>query len=474
MLRKPEKLIGFIQDDSTNHPFSFDETTFTITLFPPTVEGWSPGLSLSEFYAQFEAEQKKHEWIGEKYLYGITSEKNKIIFNVSDSRSSYHGFYSYDVLWYFYYKDDIDPENIEGFKISGTEINYFFPPYQAIKSNLQFDESGRHIKELSVTATECISKTCGKYRVACNVDASIDVMAYATIHPLNANPIDATSIIVTSFSTPVGLDVLVAAYQHTQCFLKYILYRTNISICSADVFCVDAEGKRNYTGLLAFKSNCAPETYKKAEKRVINYGLMEHRTQKLFTAIKNGKLGFEHLCESIDNTHHYPVSRIIMILTEFEREYRTIYGKDCIRSEAYLAVKNDIISLIDSYATSKQGRPRRYAKQLLKYVENRDSSFEGDLKNALQKCEEIMRPFVTNKYAGEYRDIIDGISTRMGEVRNGIAHSRLDLRFKAIHISDIKTVEELIYAMRLNYMHLSVQETKQALRNLFGENVSIS
>ena len=197
------------------------------------------------------------------------------------------------------------------------------------------------------------------------------------------------------------------------------------------------------------------------------------KSAKLFTEIKNNTFGFQHVCDSIDDMRHFPTSRIIMILAAFEREYRNIYGQDSGRSDEYLKVKSEVVSLIDGYLNSKQGNRRKYEKQLKKYVENRDSSFEDNIKYALADCEEILTSFVTSKYPGSYMDIIDGISSRMGEVRNGIAHSRLDLHFDAIHLADIRVIEELIYAIRLKNISVSPLDCKKAINRLFAENFGL-
>lgn len=83
-----------------------------------------------------------------------------------------------------------------------------------------------------------------------------------------------------------------------------------------------------------------------------------------------------------------------------------------------------------------------------------------------------MLPFVRIKYGGNYLDVIDGICERMGTVRNGIAHSRLDLRFDAIHLCDIKIVEELLYAIRLKKCHLNTSEIQKSINCVFRENIA--
>jgi hypothetical protein len=121
----------------------------------------------------------------------------------------------------------------------------------------------------------------------------------------------------------------------------------------------------------------------------------------------------------------------------------------------------------------QQGKKRQYANQIEKYVANSDSSFESNIKNALIANEEILSTFIGRKYTDTYTDAIYGISSRMGEVRNGIAHSRLDLQLDAIHLSDIRVIEELIYAIRLKKLSLNNLECKKAINGLFGENFAL-
>ena len=138
-----------------------------------------------------------------------------------------------------------------------------------------------------------------------------------------------------------------------------------------------------------------------------------------------------------------------MVFSAFEREFRNIYGQDFDRSPEYISAKKDVVDLIDNYLRTTQGKKRSYIKQLRKYVENRDSSFETNIKKVLLDCEKIMTPFLKKRYIGSYPEMVHNLSARMGDFRNGIAHSRLDLHFEAIHLSDIKIVEELLYAATL-------------------------
>ena len=74
-----------------------------------------------------------------------------------------------------------------------------------------------------------------------------------------------------------------------------------------------------------------------------------------------------------------------------------------------------------------------------------------------------MLPFIRRKYVNNYEEAVDGISERMGTVRNGIAHSRLDFKIDAIHLSDLRIVQEILYVIRLKNMHLSTKEIQKAI-----------
>ena len=72
-----------------------------------------------------------------------------------------------------------------------------------------------------------------------------------------------------------------------------------------------------------------------------------------------------------------------------------------------------------------------------------------------------------------YFSRIEEICDRMNTVRNGIAHSRLDLNLEAVHLSDLKIIEELLYAMRLQHLRVDTKSIQIGIKRLFGERISI-
>ena len=83
-----------------------------------------------------------------------------------------------------------------------------------------------------------------------------------------------------------------------------------------------------------------------------------------------------------------------------------------------------------------------------------------------------MEVFTVRKYGTSpkpYEKLAEEISRRVGELRNNLAHDKLDWSFEAIQISDIKVVEELLYAIRLKQIGLERDKIQKAMKKLFQE-----
>ena len=471
-IKKPEKLLGYVKYDDVDYPFEFIEEDFSIVLYPPTVEKWDEASDIFHFFENLNKPREKG-WIKSVKLDGITSEHYHIVFSVKDSPSNYHGFKSYEVDWYYYCRDEYDFESIEGFRVSGTEINYYYPPQIALQNEVKFGENNT-IEKLTVSTTdEETKRECGSYSVRRGLNAELEVNAYATIHYNTAiNPIDATSYLYFSFSKPTGIEDLITAVYHLKCFLKYISYRNNIHIDAVETF-YDKEGKRDFAGTIVFPGHKGRENDKKAPERIIRYDVLERKTANLFKAIKQGKMGYAHICDSIDGRRHFSSGRMIMIMSEFEREFRNIYGQDYERSEAYISTKQEIVDMIEDYRKSHTGDVKKYAASIKRTVQNLDNSYAQNVEKAILDCEEIMKPFIRRNYEGYTDDAVKGVCGRVGEIRNGIAHSKMDFKLDAIHLTDTKIMEELTYAIRLKKIGISDDKVQKAINALFNENLAI-
>ena len=491
-MQKPERLIGFVEVEDINYPFEFNEETFTLNLYPPSVE--VQDKKRFAFWDVINGTAKDvHEWTPHKRISGVsfggkaTATVNgsvfsgighHILFDVQNFEANYNGFISYQVNWYFLHKEGIRQFGISGFRLSGSTINYFYNPEVVLQRKVEFAEDGTGLTGFSVSsvAMQC-NVDCGEYLLTDDVTAKITVTAYPTMHYQTAsNPIDAMSVFTTMFSRPLRdgeIDVLIKAYEHSRLFFHYVSYRRNIGLYNVDVCYLNENNKLDYSGLLVFKEREQEEIHKEANQRMIDYSVIGTHTAELFSLVAKHTFDYEHICESIDDTHIYSSSRAFMILAEFERESSDIYGRDSDRSQAYQNVKQNILNMIDEIIASSSKKEREYAKKFRRHVEKHSNGFQSNIIKALNDCRLIMEPFVRKKYQSEFNEAVEGIGKRMGDMRNGLAHSDLFLRLEPIHLIDLKIVEELIYAMRLKTILQDPAIVQKGISNLFGESLDI-
>ena len=470
-MKQLNRILGYLNIGDAEYPFHFETEDFILRVYPPTMKKWSEDMF--GILENFGLSPKAHEWIGLKRITGITSQHYKIIFCVSDNPSSENGFKEYNVVWLLYHSEKYDANAINGLRLSGGDINYFLPAERALESKIHFKEEFI-VDSLSVTSKSSEYLSGGKYRLSYGIDAELQLRTYATLHHNNAgNPIEAGSLMLFNYSRPVNLDLVIKNINETRLLLAYSCYRGNIYIPTIEIYWMNEEQKRDFAGIMLFPRKSGAETNKKANERIITYDFWGEKTCKMLTVIKNNKLSFHHVCKCIDDQRHYLSSRIIMILAEFEREYRNIYGIDYLRSDRYKDLKEEVIDTLNQLASTKKSKERQYIKNYIKMISNNDDSFTSRVEAALLDCEAIMKPFVMRKYNGIYEDIVPNIAVRAGQLRNGLAHSKLDMTFEPINLSDIKIMEELTYAIRLKKFAKDTAMIQKAINKLFGENIAI-
>jgi len=467
-MKEPERLVGFINYDDNEIAFEFDSDDFSLYLYPKK-ELWKKYAHPSYILGKHSMDLKNHEWIPENRLSGITSDGEKIIFSVQGEPGSYHGFLSFRVIWYFCCYDEMETNRISGFSITGDAIDAFYSPRVALEQKQEHDENFVITKTV-VSSTKKPTAGGGTYTLADGVTATIEIDAYSAVSWGDyRHPIYAISKFITEFSEPVTLDTTIKVLGYTLEFFIYVTYRANVGLRKIDLF-VNDNGKHDYLGILVFPK-VEEEKNVEARNHLIVYGDLKEKTSMIFDAIINEKISIQHICSDYNAIHSYPISRVIMILAAFERIYGNIYGKDTERSEEYLEIKGKVVEYIEQLWNETTGKRKKAAKALKDYVFNRDSSFTSNTAYALKDCAEIMEPFIKRRYNGDFESVVEGISERIGYVRNGVAHCRLDFELEAIHLSDIMIMEELLYAMQLKHIGLTTHECHEAIGRLFRERI---
>lgn len=468
-MKIPERIVGLLEDGDTSAPFEFDKNTFDLRLYRPDKDyGYE---KLMNGVKALGSNLKEHKWIDSTIIKGKTSEGLPVYFGTSDNPSSYHGYLTYSIDWFYITNNRLG--KVEELRVFGSDVNRFYDSSQIFEQEIRINENDpMMIESMKVETKKHVPMYCGSYlSVGHRVD--ITCVTYATMHVQKDNPLESRSYMRFRFAEPVDLEELISKARIIKSFFNYICYRTNNDINDIATYITLENGKRLNCGKLVFRTEHEEETHKKANERIIKADSLGEHVAELFETIEKGELPYGHYCESISNTLIYPTSRIIMILSAFEREFRNIYGQDVRRADEYKQIKSEVIKLIEGFADTLGGKQRKYAKGFAKGIKNSDSSYGDNLKFALEDCRSIMEPFITRRFEGSYEEIINDISININEIRNGIAHSRLDLELEARNLVDIQFVEEMLYAIRLKKIGIDKTVIQRAINELFGEGVHI-
>ena len=471
-MRKPQRFIGFAEFENISFPFEFDEEDFSLTLYPPNQkiqEEYSSILHTLEKLTKFT--KSVNDWIPSEDILGKTSEGHNIRFHVFSNYTSYHGFLSFRVAWYFVCEKEYSEDSIYGLRLQGPEIDAFFPPDSVFKYDIEPAGGFLGAKKLTVSAEKQNEVTGGSYQISDDLVANIYFYSYATLMR-SQNPVTSQSRMTVVFSKAVGLPTLIRAQEHLRRFFMYVTNRANVFLNSNEVFTFNQEGKRYFYGWLGFPERFSKETSPKAKEQVIDFTILGEKTADLMQIISTEQIGYEYLPRSMDDKNHYSVSRFILTLAAFERECRNIYGTDVGRSERFINVKMDIVRLAEEYRAKQTGKSKEYAADLIKAIQNFDLGYWFNVQYALKDCWDIMEVFTVRKYgtpSKPYEKLVEEISRRIGELRNNLAHDKLDWSFEAIQISDIKVVEELLCVIRLKQIGLERDKIQKAIKKLFQE-----
>lgn len=466
-MKIPDRIVGFLDLDGTRFPFELIKDTFELRLYNTTK---SDNFELlADGVLSYSSNTKIHRWVDKITIKGRTSEGYQVYFGTRNNPDSYNGYRTYNVDWY--YLSNGEKERIDEMHFTGRDINCFYDPTRAFQSTVRYKNGDRtHVESMSVQTTDNKDLHCGHFKLK-NVKIDISCSTYAKMSFYSESPFDAYSSLKLKFSNSIDIDTLVMQAMNVRRLIMYVSYRTNISFSDISTYYSLKDGKIYNCGKLVFKRNQHEESNDKAKKRIIKAENLNGNIAKLLRAIEREELPYGLFCNSIEDMSNYTTGRIIMILAAFESEYRNAYGQDTKRSEEYKKTKENVVAYIKDYAESLSGKQKKYVNGFARGVLNSDSSYGDNLLYAFEDCKTIIEPFVKKHFKGSYRKITEDVSANINELRNGIAHSRLDLKIKARHLAEIKLVEEMFYVVRLKKMGIVDQAIQKSINDLFQENV---
>ena len=466
-MKIPDRIVGTLELNDSKAIFEFNKDSFELMIYPQIA--YDDSERLWQCINSCAINLKEHVWTKNIVIKGETVERHTVLFGTTDIYSSYNGYPKYNIDWY-YITDDASGA-VDEIRFFGHDVDVFYNPAQIFQHLITCKNDKKNVVgSMSTTTNGPKVLDCGKY---ISGDVQIDVSCHvaANLNCQSPIPLASTSYMKLKCSDAVYVSALIDKIIVVKAFFMYVCYRTNIFFSDILTYITDENGNKRNCGKLVFNGEQVDECNEKAKERVIRAEYLCEHVAEILQSIDTKEMSFEHVCASINEMSYYTISRIMMIFTAFEREFRNIYGQDVRRSNEYKITKTEVVKLIEDYAKNVNGKQKRYAKDIAKGIESHDSSYKDNFQFALQDCRSIIEPFVMKYFKGSYEEIIDEVSSKINRLRNDIAHSRLNMEFKARYLADIKLVEEMIYVIRLKKIGIKDLFIQKSINELFNENM---
>lgn len=491
MPKKLDRIFGFLKHEDEEVPFFFSTDTFQLVLYP-AVSNECGGFSLKAFERMADDSQK-NKWADNPEIEGMTSEGYHIIFCISGIPAYKNSLIEYKVNWAFYWAGEHDVNAIEGIQVSGNDVDRFYDPSRVLKQNAKLNEKTGGFEEFAVRAEKATPEDYGHYLMHLRnedsdsedetkfdnksegVNVQIKLSAYATMRFHSNTPMSSASQMNLSFDNPVNLDGIWQAFGQVWNFVQYVTYRSGVRFDDLLAYWKDKEERYVYQGRFLWRRLYSASPLEEKDfspyEYVIPCDLLKGKVADIFTMIDSGEFSFEHFCSTVSARHHYGTGRIIEILTDFEREYRNIYGTNSLRDDSFISFRDDLVNELAQKLEILHGKPKKWMKDFIKILSNYDDAYKGCVLNALRDCKDIIFPFLQRDYKSDSDDIMQEIAERAGQMRNDYAHSNLNVRLEPVHLTDLKTLERLIYIIRLKKIGMDTIAIQKAINELFHESM---
>lgn len=471
-LKLPDRIVGHIEMQGTEYAFELDKDEYVLRLYSSKDDVQEPYFDAIRRMIASSKEEPK--WLQATVLYASSADNHKVAICVLGEPKTWNGFLHYDVLWYVYARCSFDWQAIEGVSVYGGVVNWYRNPRFIFETRL--GDGGRKLDAVTVDSHKAEETQCGSYMIEANITASVKAGSFPVVcGSREFYPLDARSVLVTSFSQPAGIELAVRAYENVEQFFRFVAYRNNLSFDQVFLFSYSDDGLRKNDAILAYRRDALPcDNHKRAKDCIITCEVIGEHAGQLIGAINDGELGLGHLPDSFSARSRYTPGRLITILADFENELRAAFGSSTIRSDDYIAARDEVVALIRQANDQNSGKKRKYYSEIANSVSKFGVGYSEKVRHALKRAEDVMEPFVKNAYPNvPFDDAIKAIGNRMNTVRNDYAHCNVGTRLEPSVARDIMIMEQLLYALRLMSIGVDALSIKHGIDVLYGRKLRL-
>lgn len=452
----PEKMMGFLDYKEKEYAFSFDYDDYILKLFPDKSHRKEQVFTCMTLVKSEHSEDTIPQKLsGNDYL------GNEVTFFIESMGENINEFVQFKVDSFLYKRGEKGFQEFSEILVTGLEIDLF------LEKNLKTVRNDNTLVIEGLDKEACVFP-CGKFNYKSDIE--VEMVIQSAISE-DSGQISTTNLFQFIFSSPIKCEEIKDFYYEMLMFFKFLTGRQNISVKTFDLMTADFNSYAVYIKCLEYSS----ETHKDAKNTIISYDILREYTAVLFGMVHNGSFDNHYYPEMQKSKCTYSPSRKIFLLTNFEKEFREIYGINITRSNEYNQLKDDGEKVLEEWVKKYTGKQKTRAKKLVKAFLCLDLSYSERILYALQDCTDILEPFLQDTCFAEQvkegtNDVFQEISETLADIRNDYAHGNLLYEDDTLMVrfESILVLDRLLYAMRLKFIGLPTLECKKAINVLFA------
>lgn len=413
--------------------------------------------------------------VGDAYLVGKCNETGRkmVFYPVPGSYLSYY-MSTICIPIFAYTTCRFERNNIDRIKISCPEINYIHP-VQAIIDK-QFDYSSFAEKGSATLTVQTFNETTTD-KQPFEVDGKMVYAYFGIWRQIGGKndepPLSAQSSLMFEFEPTDDYSFVVRLWWIAKAFISFLCYRTNIHIPSIQLDAPYEGGKHEFFATVHFLNQ-----EEELEKDALNAGryikqcYIAGSEGAILSDIANELLYTRHLPQSYRIGRKIDAARFVMLTAAFEWEFRKQYPSGIVKSKSTIDAESLVKEEIQKLVDNNTGTPKKILKRLLNIVES--DSLQAEIVQVGKDYATIIDMFGVHLFKINGAELkYSEMGERLGKQRNAFAHGDLDKEFIGMSLLDLMFLEMILYAMQLRYYGIDEMPIKQAINDLFRQNMMI-
>ena len=324
-----------------------------------------------------------------------------------------------------YYHKYTDKTSVCGISFAVEELNSIFPVTDAYAYD--YNKTSDYNNAITVNK-KLISDD---WEFVCDGNDVSAVCYYTQRFLHDKHPLRIESVFRLSFQETDDYEFLAKLIRVGKQFIQYLCNRQNIKINHIEVFSLGENGRSTENGSFsaAWINEIHPEEEKDIPRHCIRIDQVSRNAGALLQQIADNQIYTWHIPESNLDSRRFTASKVLMLTSAFEWEYKRIYLNG--KSNKKISLQTKLKEALDDHE--------------LCIRENAQLLFAN---NKLQYCS-------------------DDVAACIVKIRNKIVHGDPQITFETETVISVMVLPYLLNAMQLRYVGFNDDEIQKVQRKLF-------